>query len=209
MTPTAPYIRRLIRRGVGALGAATAIGLVAASPAAAHPHHEHSNVGGWVDGFLHPFMGLDHLAAMVAVGAIAALAVRSLPIWSAPAAFVAAVVAGGAVGYAGTQFGGVEAVIALSVLVGGVVLLAAKQVPLGWWLLPLVAVAGVAHGNAHGFEAPGAAEPIAYMIGFVVSTAALHASGTVVGLAMREIDLGRVVGGVLLTVFGITLVVGT
>ena len=41
----------------------TALLLVAAGPALAHPGHEAS-------GFLHPFTGLDHLLAMVGVGSI-------------------------------------------------------------------------------------------------------------------------------------------
>jgi urease accessory protein len=206
MTVHRSPIRQLARRTAGALAVLLAAGLVAASPAAAHPHHDHARMGGWLDGFLHPFVGLDHLAAMIAVGAIAALAFRSLPIWSAPAAFVAAMVAGGATGFAGTGFGGIEMVIAASVLVGGLILLAAKQAPLGWWLLPLVAVAGAAHGNAHGLEAPAAAAPVAYVVGFVLATAVLHAAGAIVGFAMRRFDLGRIVGGLALAVFGITLV---
>lgn len=198
--------RRLIHRSTAALGVMLAAGVVAAGPAAAHPHHDHAGLGGLLDGFLHPILGLDHLAAMVAVGAIAALAFHRLPIWSAPVTFVGAMVAGGAIGFAGTEFGGVEMVIAASVLVGGLVLLAAKQAPLGLWLLPLVAIAGAAHGNAHGLEAPAAAVPVAYVVGFVLATAILHAAGALVGFAMRRFDLGRVAGGVVLAAFGITLV---
>lgn len=199
-------VRHLIHRSTATLGVVLVTGLAAASPAAAHPHHDPARMGGWLDGFLHPFVGLDHLAAMVAVGAIAALAFRSLPIWSPPLTFVGAMVAGGAIGFAGTEFGGIETVIAASVLVGGLVLLAAKQAPLGWWLLPLVAIAGAAHGNAHGLEAPATAAPMTYVVGFVIATTILHGAGAGAGFAMRRFDLGRIVGGAVLAVFGVTLV---
>jgi urease accessory protein len=197
--------RQLARRSLVSVTAVMAAGVVAASPAAAHPGHE-ARLGGWLDGFLHPFVGLDHLAAMAAVGAIAVLAHRRLPIWAAPAAFVSAMVVAGGLGFAGVEFGAVELAIAASVLFGGLALLAAKQVPLGWWLLPAVALAGAAHGNAHGLEAPAVATPVAYVAGFVLATALLHAAGAVVGVAMRRVDLGRVVGGAAL--FGIALVTG-
>lgn len=41
-------------------------------------------------------------------------------------------VAGGTIGFAGTELGGVETIIAASVLIGGLVLLAARHAPLGW-----------------------------------------------------------------------------
>lgn len=199
--------RQLTRRSLASFAALASAGVVAASPAAAHPGHE-ARLGGSLDGFLHPFVGLDHLAAMVAVGAVAVLAHRRLPIWAAPAAFVGAMIAGGAIGFAGVGFGAVELVIASSVLLGGIALLAAKQVSFGWWLLPAVALAGTAHGNAHGLEAPAAAAPVAYVAGFVLATALVHAAGAVAGVAMRRVDLGRVAGGAVLAVFGITLVIG-
>ena len=206
-------LRRIPRR-VGAIAAGLLTALaVAAAPAAAHPHpHPHTHdslVGSALDGFVHPFIGLDHLAAMLAVGAIAALAHPRRPVWAAPAAFVGAMIVGGAIGFGGIEIAGVEGVIAASVLVAGAILLAARRAPLGWWLLPLVALAGAAHGNAHGLEAPEAAVPVAYVIGFVLATGALHAAGAVIGVAMRRVDLGRIVAGTLLAVLGATLVFGT
>ena len=58
----------------------------------------HTGTGAHIDamhGFLHPLTGLDHILAMVAVGVFATqLAGRAL--WVVPAAFVLAMVAGGA-----------------------------------------------------------------------------------------------------------------
>ena len=70
--------------------------LVSATPAFAHAGH------GIASGFLHPFLGWDHLIAMLAVGAWGAtLGARA--IWAVPAAFVSAMIVGGAFGMAGTE----------------------------------------------------------------------------------------------------------
>ena len=70
--------------------------LVTATPAFAHAGH------GIASGFLHPFLGWDHLIAMLAVGAWGAtLGARA--IWAVPAAFVSAMIVGGAFGMAGTE----------------------------------------------------------------------------------------------------------
>ena len=59
---------------------------------------------------------------------------------------------------------------------------------LGQIPLPLFAAVGVVacfaifHGHAHGTELPAAANPLAYGIGFVISTGLLHLSGIVIGL---------------------------
>ncbi|MGE4127907.1 MAG: HupE/UreJ family protein, partial [Hyphomicrobiaceae bacterium] len=54
----------------------------------------------FVAGLSHPVSGLDHILVMVAVGIFAAtLGGRAL--WRVPAAFVAAMVAGGLLGYSG------------------------------------------------------------------------------------------------------------
>lgn len=196
-----------IRRTLTALALGLA-GLVAtAAPAAAHPGHD-ASLGGWGDGLSHPVLGPDHLAAMVAVGILAAVAVRRLAVWTIPAAFLTGMVAGGAVGLGGWALGTVETIIAASVVALGVLIAAGSRLPLGAWLLPAVGIAGFAHGNAHGLEAPAAANPVAYVAGFLLATAALHAAGALAGVAMRRVELGRVVGGATVAAFGAVLLVG-
>ena len=60
-------------------------------PAFAHPGHGSSD--GFLSGFFHPFTGLDHLLAMVAVGVWAAMR-GGAAMWVWPAAFVGAMAAG-------------------------------------------------------------------------------------------------------------------
>jgi urease accessory protein len=91
---------------------------------------------------------------------------------------------GGALGVAGVPIPGVEIGIALSALILGVMVVSAARPPL--WLAAVV-VAGFAifHGHAHGTELPHAVSPLAYSIGFVLSTGMLHMCGIAFGLLTR------------------------
>jgi urease accessory protein len=176
-----------IRRTTRALALCSTAGiaavLVTASPAAAHTGHP---AGGVLDGLLHPLTGPDHLLAMLAVGVVAALAAPGGRVWVVPAAFLGGMVAGGVAGLTGVPLPGGEALIIASVLVLGVTIAAAASDGDARWLIAALAVAGLAHGHAHGAEAPTSAHPLAYVGGFLLATAALHAVGLGVGSAIRQ-----------------------
>ncbi len=170
--------------------------VLAASPAGAHTG---GPVHGLADGGLHPLTGIDHLLAMLAVGCIAAVApsladgsVRRP--WAVVAAFLGGMVAGGALGLTGVAFPGVETAIVVSVVGLGLAVALAPRADSAW-LLALVAAAGLVHGNAHGVEAPTAANPVLYVLGFVAVTAALHALGVFGGAAVRRVPALRVLAG--------------
>src|ERR1700748_2009689 len=74
--------------------------------------------GGFVSGFMHPFSGLDHLLAMVAVGLWGAFLGRPL-IYVLPVVFPAMMVGGAIMGMFAVPLPPVEIGIALSVLVLG------------------------------------------------------------------------------------------
>ena len=155
----------------------TAVALTAiATPALAHTGHSHAD--GLISGFLHPFMGADHLIAMVAVGLFGAAAMKD-KVWAAPATFVAAMVGGAILAWSGVALPHVEGGIALSVLVLGLMCAFALRVPAAL-ALGLTAVFAAFHGYAHGAEASGSA--LAYVAGFSSATALLHAGGVLVGL---------------------------
>lgn len=133
-------------------------------------------------GFVHPFTGVDHLLAMVAVGVWAAQ-LGGRWVWAVPLAFVGSMALGGVLGFAGIRLPFVEPMIAASVLVLG--LLIAMRVQLRWSGLALVGVFALFHGIAHATEMPGDASKIVYAAGFVLATALLHAAGVGLGMLPR------------------------
>lgn len=138
----------------------------------AHPGH------GIVDlsaGAVHPFLGADHLLAMLAVGLLGAqLGGRAR--WAVPAAFVAAL----AVGFVGPAIPGMEHGVALSVLLLGAVLAFAMRLSLPV-AASFAALCGLFHGAAHGAEIPADAMGALYGVGMVISSAALHTAGLALG----------------------------
>jgi urease accessory protein len=133
-------------------------------------------------GFVHPFTGLDHLLAMIAVGLWAAQ-LGGRWTWAVPLAFVGSMALGGALGFGGVKLPFAEPMIAASVLVLG--LLVALRVQLRVSGLVLVGVFALFHGIAHAAEMPPEVSRIVYAGGFVLATALLHAAGVGLGLLPR------------------------
>lgn len=166
-----------------------AAGIAAAAllaPPAALAHTGVGSTAGFAAGFAHPFSGLDHLLAMLGIGLLAARAGGRM-LWRAPAVFLAFLLAGAALAFAGVPVPGVEAGIALSLPVFAAALL----LPTG--VLPsftpvLVAAFALFHGHAHGSEMPVGASGLAYALGFTAASGLLHLSG----IALRQLADRRV-----------------
>lgn len=153
-----------------------------AAPALAFAHAGHDGGHNFVQGFMHPLGGLDHVLAMVAVGVIAVqLGGRAL--WALPLSFVATMAIAGLFGMAGLVLPGVEAGIALSVIVLGAVISLRARLPVIVAAV-MVAVFAIFHGYAHGLEMFSADAGVAFGVGFVSSTALLHLAGIGLGLLM-------------------------
>ncbi|HVK98905.1 MAG TPA: HupE/UreJ family protein [Dongiaceae bacterium] len=166
----------LLRRvAVGAL-------LLIGAPAAfAHPGH--GDIQGFISGFAHPWNGLDHVLAMLAVG-IWAAQMGGRKSWALPLTFPLLMLAGGAMGMSGLGLPGVEIGIALSaLLLGALVLLAAR--PTMGFAAPLVGIFALFHGHAHGAELPVGVDALMYCGGFVLATAMLHGLGLLLGSLHR------------------------
>lgn len=168
-----------------ALVAAPLLALLAATPALAHVggHGAFGAVGGFASGFSHPFLGADHVAAMVAVGLWGAL-LGGRAVWMLPVAFPLMMALGGAMGAAGMGLPAVELGIAASAIVIGLAVAFAAPAPL-WITLVVVGVFAIFHGHAHGTEMPLAVDPMAYAVGFVIGTGILHLIGIGIGLAAK------------------------
>jgi len=173
---------------------------LAGMPALAHTgFHEASGFGA---GFLHPFGGLDHALAMVAVGLFAAL-LGGRALWAIPASFVSMMLVGGAMGLTGVEVPAVEIGIVASVVVLGVIL------ALGYRCLISVAMGltgmfAVFHGYAHAVEIPAGASAALYCLGFAAASALLHGAGVALGLALGHRPMIRVTGA-LISVAGLVL----
>lgn len=176
---------------------------LAASPALAHPGHDHT----LMDGLFHPFSGLDHIAAVVAVGLIALTAMPKRALL-APALFLAGLASGAIAARFGYVMPGYEPAILVSLIVLGGLAAYGRAVPAEAVMVMLVAF-GAAHGAAHGVEAPAAEFPL-YMGGFVVASAALHLVGLGFAFVARERGLAVLVrvGGALVALSGLALAFG-
>lgn len=150
-------------------------------PALAHSGHGASE--GFLSGFYHPFTGLDHLLAMVAVGVWAAMR-GGAALWGWPAAFVGAMVAGFALAVHGTILPLYEPMIMASLIGLGVVIMLGVRMPV---LLgaAMVAIFGLFHGYAHGIETTGSALPFA--AGFVAASIVLHCAGIAAAAVALEV----------------------
>lgn len=161
--------------------AATVLLAGLASTAQAHTGHGTHSL---MEGLAHP-LGLDHLLAMMAVGVWSVSALPPGRVWWGPAVFMCGLVASAALGVAGVRVPFLEHAISLSVVLFGLMLLAANRcMPMGLGL-GLIAAASSLHGLAHGAETPdnGFAS---YAAGFLLTTAALHIGGVGVGLSIRR-----------------------
>ncbi|MET0090157.1 MAG: HupE/UreJ family protein [Candidatus Thiodiazotropha sp.] len=164
--------------------------------------------GGLMNGFLHPVSGWDHVVAMIAVGLWGAFLGRPA-IWLLPITFPLVMAFGGALGVAGIPVPSVELGIALSAVILGLMVALASRPPL-WLAALIVGVFAIFHGHAHGTELPQAAGPMAYSIGFVVSTSLLHVSGILFGLLARwpAGKLAVQTGGGLIALTGVGFLTG-
>jgi urease accessory protein len=169
----------------------TGLFVLAAGPALAHSDHGAS-------GFLHPFLGPDHLLAMVAAGAWAALLAvrRPAAAWLVPLAFMTMMALGAAAGFAGIKVPLAEAGVLASVFMLGGLIVARVRVPVATAMV-VVGLFATLHGYAHALEAP-AADPGRYMLGFLLATAILHGVGLGLGSVAQRLvgDFGmRALGG--------------
>jgi urease accessory protein len=167
--------------------------LFAAAPAFAHEGHQAMGTG-FGAGALHPFLGLDHLLVMTVIGIWAAqLGGRAR--WAVLASFLLLMAVGAGLALGGFAPPGIEAGVAASLVVLGLLVAAAGRLPLPAAMV-LAGSFALYHGAAHGSELPVLATPAAYALGFLASTASLHALGIGIGSwsARRSRTLARMAG---------------
>jgi urease accessory protein len=175
--------------------------------ASAHPGSA-GHMHGFGHGFSHPFGGIDHVLAMVAVGLLAAhLGGRAL--WLVPMSFVFVMTLAGVAGVTGAALPFEEIGIALSVVVLGLAIASQLNAPT-FVAASLAGLFAVFHGYAHGVEMPASTLGLSYAFGFVCATVLLHATGIGLGVAIgrtEQPNRRRIVqaGGAAISAAGIAL----
>ena len=150
------------------------LSLLAVSPAAfAHPGHLAGS--GFTTGLLHPFTGLDHLLAMIAVGLWAAQR-GGRYLYIVPASFVTMMAVGALAGAAGFSLPLVEPGILGSLIVFGLLIALDARLPLAAGMVVIGSFA-LFHGYAHAMEMPSQAHLAVFGSGMLLSSIALHLVG--------------------------------
>ena len=107
-------------------------------------------------------------------------------LWAWPLAFVGLMIAGGVLGAAEISLPWVEPGILTSVVVLGLLIVAAVQLPVATGAA-IIAVFALLHGHAHGSEVHLEAAAATHALGFVVATVILHG----IGLAVPYVASGN------------------
>jgi urease accessory protein len=183
-----------------------------ATSAFAHPGH--IPTGGFLYGAEHPLSGIDHILAMLAVGLWAAqlanLHSDKRTLWKIPAAFVSMMAIGGVLGMSHlVLLPSVEVGIGASVLILGILIAAAVELPLPV-SATIVGCFAILHGFAHGAEMPETVSTLSYSAGFILATITLHATGIGIGLLTHRGISPKLVrfSGVAIALAGIILLAG-
>ena len=158
---------------------------------------------GLLSGFGHPVIGVDHLAAIVGIGILAALAGRSAAV---VLAFSVSVIAGVGLHLSGIDLPASELFVGLTTLLIGALVIMRQSMSAGRALL-LFALAGLVHGYALGESIVGAETSplVAYLLGLLIMQTAI---GVVVYAAVRSLArwparaTGLTVAGVLVALAG-------
>jgi urease accessory protein len=200
-------MRRSFARNLS-LAALVAAATAGFSSAALAHVGDHSHMS-FMEGLLHPFSGLDHVLAMVAVG-LWASQIGGRALWLLPLTFPAVMAAGAALGFGGVQLPWVEIGIAASVMVLGAAVAFALRPSLAV-SIPLIGLFALLHGYSHGLELPADASALTYGAGFIAATLVLHMIGIGIGVAAGRMPVrfaARTAGGAI-AVLGVALLVMT
>lgn len=158
---------RLSPRHIGALAAIAAFAIT--MPAKAHHPMGGATPGNWMEGLLsgwgHPIIGADHLLFIVAAGIACFYFGQRM---TAIAAFIAATAAGTLMRLQAPAIPLMEAAVAVSLVVLGVLLYRRSAVLGSRSAVGLFAIFGLAHGYAYGEAIVGAETTplLAYLAGF-------------------------------------------
>ncbi len=187
-------------------------------PAPAFSHHLTGGetpltfVQGFSSGLAHPVIGFDHFLFLLIAGVLAYSFKFPLR-YALPVLFVVSALAGTSLHLVGLNLSGVEVLIALSVIVGGGMVLLRRRLS-ALAASAFFVLAGMFHGYAYGESILGAqsAPLLAYLAGLALIQGAV-VTGMVIGLAKLNawakqtsaVRAERFVGGAALVVGAVSL----
>jgi urease accessory protein len=177
------------------------VGYLVLTPSA-HAHVQQGQAVSFLTGLEHPWSGLDHVLAMIAVGLWGAQ-LGSPAIWLLPITFPMVMSLGAMMGLLGIPLPGIEIGIAVSAIILGIMVLGEFRPKLIIAAI-LVGCFAVFHGHAHGTELPVGQSGMLYSMGFVIATGCLHGTGIATGLIHRW-PIGKLAlrgSGALITAMG-------
>ena len=157
--------------------------LVIFLPLPAFAHVQQGQAAGFMTGLEHPWSGLDHVLAMIAVG-IWGAQLGNPALWVLPVTFPLVMSFGAMMGLLGIPVPGIEIGIALSAILLGAMVFTEAQPKLAIAAV-LVGFFAIFHGHAHGTELPVGQSGLLYSMGFVIATGCLHGVGITIGLIHR------------------------
>lgn len=186
----------------------TFVGLMLLAPvASAHTFGAHG--AGFMAGIVHPLIGLDHLLALIAAGLWAG-GLGGRAHYALPGGFLAGLLGGTLLAWGGFAVPLVEPIIAVSVLLIGI-LAASTARPSALVGSAVLFAFALFHGVAHGTELPQTAQPVLYVMAFLLSSALLQLAAMRLSIGLRSGRLSavvRIAGGSVAAVGGSWLVGG-
>ncbi|QDU73156.1 HupE / UreJ protein [Bremerella volcania] len=146
----------------------------------AGPVHGTGSGNSFLEGIVHPWFGIDHLLATLAIGLLVAHVEKGSMI-AVPIVFLSSLMAGEGLNGSGIWLPWGEPIVAFSVILLGVALIPGRKYP---ELLLAVAVAffGIFHGYVHGSESLMTDSlPLAFLLGLLLGTGLLLGIGIWIG----------------------------
>ncbi len=148
-------------------------------PVSAYAHTGTGHLSGVIDGFSHPFLGVDHLLVMISIGLWAAVS-KGYRVCLFPVVFLLAMTVGAIFNFMGIEIAGMERGVALSVLLCGFILLWNKHLSTSV-ASSLISLFAISHGYVHAAEISHQSGAGGYVTGFLLATTLLLAIGILTG----------------------------
>lgn len=136
------------------------------------------------EGFMHPFGGLDHIFAMLAVGIFASFFLKKDAI-KVIGLFAGMMVVGAYLATFNINIPSVEAAIIFSMIATTLMIVFVKNIEKKV-AFGLIGVFGMIHGSTHGLEFSQNGSFEGYVFGFLLATLLMHFAGLFIGVTAQK-----------------------